>query len=39
LLLKKVADTDDCADMVVAMCRTNTMMGQTIVIDAGHVFH
>jgi len=38
-LLKKAADKDDCADMVVAMCRTNTMTGQTTVIDAGRVFH
>ena len=32
-LLKKAADKDDCADMVVTMCRTETMTGQTIVID------
>jgi 3-oxoacyl-[acyl-carrier protein] reductase len=38
-LLKKAADKDDCADMVVAMCRTDTMTGQTIVIDSGRVFH
>jgi 3-oxoacyl-[acyl-carrier protein] reductase len=38
-LLKKAADKDDCADMVVAMCRTETMTGQTIVIDSGRVFH
>ncbi len=38
-LLKKPADKDDCADMVVTMCRTETMTGQTIVIDAGRVFH
>jgi 3-oxoacyl-[acyl-carrier protein] reductase len=38
-LLKKAADKDDCADMVVTMCRTQTMTGQTIVIDAGRVFH
>lgn len=38
-LLKKAADKDDCADMVVAMCRTETMTGQTVVIDAGRVFH
>jgi 3-oxoacyl-[acyl-carrier protein] reductase len=38
-LLKKPADKDDCADMVVAMCRTETMTGQTIVIDSGRVFH
>jgi len=38
-LLKKAADKDDCADMVVTMCRTGTMTGQTVVIDAGRVFH
>lgn len=38
-LLKKPADKDDCADMVITMCRTETMTGQTIVIDAGRVFH
>jgi len=38
-LLKKAADKDDCADMVVTMCRTDTMTGQTIVIDSGRVFH
>jgi 3-oxoacyl-[acyl-carrier protein] reductase len=38
-LLKKAADKEDCAEMVVTMCRTETMTGQTIVIDAGRVFH
>jgi 3-oxoacyl-[acyl-carrier protein] reductase len=38
-LLKRAADKDDCADMVVTMCRTDTMTGQTIVIDAGRHFH
>ena len=38
-LLKRPADKDDCADMVVTMCRTETMTGQTIVIDAGRYFH
>jgi len=38
-LLKIAADKDDCADMVVTMCRTDTMTGQTIVIDSGRVFH
>ncbi len=38
-LLKKPADKEDCADMVVAMCRTETMTGQTIVIDSGRIFH
>ena len=38
-LLKRPADKDDCADMVVTMCRTETMTGQTVVIDAGRIFH
>jgi 3-oxoacyl-[acyl-carrier protein] reductase len=38
-LLKRPADKDDCADMVVTMCRTETMTGQTVVIDAGRYFH
>jgi len=38
-LLKKVADKDDCANMVVTMCRTDTMTGQTTLIDAGRHFH
>jgi 3-oxoacyl-[acyl-carrier protein] reductase len=37
-LLKKPADKDDCADMVVTMCRTETMTGQTAVIDSGRFF-
>jgi len=38
-LLKRAADKDDVADQVVTMCRTETMTGQTMVIDAGRVFH
>ena len=38
-LLKKPADKDDCADMVVTMSRTDTMTGQTIAIDSGRYFH
>jgi 3-oxoacyl-[acyl-carrier protein] reductase len=38
-LLKKPTDKDDCADMVVTMCCTGTMTGQTVVIDAGRMFH
>ena len=38
-LLKKAADKDDCADMVVTMCRSETMTGQTVVIDSGRMFH
>lgn len=38
-LLRKAADKDDCADVTVTMCRTETMTGQTVVIDSGRVFH
>src|ERR1700732_348649 len=38
-LLKKPADKEDCADMVVTMCRPDTMTGQTIAIDSGRYFH
>ncbi|MFM9939917.1 MAG: SDR family NAD(P)-dependent oxidoreductase [Hyphomicrobiaceae bacterium] len=38
-LLKRAADKDDCADMVVTMCKTETMTGQTMVIDSGRFFH
>jgi 3-oxoacyl-[acyl-carrier protein] reductase len=38
-LLKRPADKDDCAAMAVAMCRTETMTGQTVAIDAGRYFH
>ena len=38
-LLGVAADKDDCAEMVVTMCRTGTMTGQTVVIDSGRVFH
>lgn len=38
-LLKMAADKDDCAEMVVTMCRTGTMTGQTVVIDSGRFFH
>jgi 3-oxoacyl-[acyl-carrier protein] reductase len=38
-LLKKPADKEDCADMVVTLCRSRTMTGQTMVIDSGRVFH
>jgi 3-oxoacyl-[acyl-carrier protein] reductase len=38
-LLQMPADKDDVADQVVTMCRTNTMTGQTIVIDSGRVFN
>jgi 3-oxoacyl-[acyl-carrier protein] reductase len=38
-LLKRAADKDDVADQVVALCRTDSITGQTLAIDAGRVFH
>ena len=38
-LLKRAADKDDVADQVVAFCRTDSITGQALVIDAGRVFH
>jgi 3-oxoacyl-[acyl-carrier protein] reductase len=38
-LLKRAADKDDVADQVVALCQTNSITGQTLVIDAGRFFH
>jgi 3-oxoacyl-[acyl-carrier protein] reductase len=38
-LLKRAADKDDIADQVVGLCRTDSITGQTLVIDAGRFFH
>jgi 3-oxoacyl-[acyl-carrier protein] reductase len=38
-LPKKPANKDDGADMVVTICRTDTMTGRTIVIDPGRYCH
>jgi 3-oxoacyl-[acyl-carrier protein] reductase len=38
-LLGKPASKDDVAAQVVVMCETDTMTGQTVVIDSGRVFH
>ena len=37
-LLKMAADKDDVADQVVTMCRTNTMTGQSVIIDSGRFY-
>ena len=36
-LLKRAADKDDIADQVVALCRTDSITGQTLVIDSGQI--
>ena len=38
-LLQRGADKDEMAGMVVEFCRTDSITGQTLVIDAGRVFH
>lgn len=38
-LLKRAADKDDIANQVVSLCRADTITGQTLVIDAGRIFH
>jgi 3-oxoacyl-[acyl-carrier protein] reductase len=37
--LKRAADLDDVAQQVVGLCATDSITGQTIVVDAGRVFH
>jgi len=38
-LLQRAADKDDVADQTVAFCRTDSITGQTLVIDSGLFFH
>jgi len=38
-LLKRPADKDDIAEQVVGWCRTDSITGQTLVIDSGRFFH
>ena len=38
-LLRRAVDKDDIARQVVEFCRSDTTTGQTLVIDAGRVFH
>lgn len=38
-ILKRSPDKDDVAAMVVNFCKTDSITGQTIVIDGGRVFH
>jgi 3-oxoacyl-[acyl-carrier protein] reductase len=38
-LLKRAADKDDIAVQVLEFCRTDSITGQTLVIDSGRVFH
>jgi 3-oxoacyl-[acyl-carrier protein] reductase len=38
-LIQRAADKDDVAEQVVAFCRTDSVTGQTLVIDGGRFFH
>lgn len=38
-LLRRAAERDDVADQVMTLIRTDSTTGQTIVVDAGRVFH
>jgi 3-oxoacyl-[acyl-carrier protein] reductase len=38
-ILKRAADRDDVAQQVVGLCKTDSITGQTIVVDAGRFFH
>jgi 3-oxoacyl-[acyl-carrier protein] reductase len=38
-LLRRAADKDDVADAVLTFLRTDSITGQTLVVDAGKVFH
>jgi hypothetical protein len=38
-LLRCAADKDDIAEQVVAFCRTDSITGQTLAIDAERFFH
>jgi len=37
--LQRPTDKDDVAELVVEFCRTDSITGQTLVVDAGRVFH
>ena len=38
-LLKRTADKDDIARQVIELCRTDSITGQTLVMDAGGFYH
>ncbi len=38
-VLQRATDKDDVAGLVVEFCRTDSITGQTLVVDAGRVFH
>ena len=38
-LLKRATEKDDVANQVESFCRTNSITGQTLVVDSGRFFH
>ena len=38
-LLRRSADKDDVADAIVTLVRSNSITGQTLLVDSGKVFH
>ena len=38
-VLKRAASVEDVADQVVAFCRTDSVTGQVLNVDAGGFFH
>jgi len=38
-VLKKAADKDDVADAVLLFTKTDSITGQTLLVDAGNFFH
>ena len=38
-LLRRAVDKDDIARQVVEFCRTDSVTGQTLVMDSGRFFH
>ena len=38
-LLRRAVDKDDIARQVVEFCRTDSITGQTLVMDSGRIFH
>ena len=38
-LLGIPADKDDVADQIVSLCKSETITGQTLIVDSGRVFH
>jgi len=38
-LTKRAVDKNDVAEVIIEFCRTDSITGQTLVVDGGRVFH